>query len=57
MQKTVKGILVKEFVLKYTCFVQILGSRSEFHGAVDLVLTHVNFEQDNVVQIFEATIR
>lgn len=35
----------------------ILGNHSEFYRAVKLVLEYVNFDQDNVVQVFEATIR
>ncbi|XP_065674366.1 ER degradation-enhancing alpha-mannosidase-like protein 1 isoform X2 [Hydra vulgaris] len=35
----------------------IVGNQSEFKSAVKLVLSHVSFDQDNVVQVFEATIR
>lgn len=35
----------------------IMGNHSEFKHAVSLVSSYVNFNQDNVVQVFEATIR
>ena len=36
---------------------QITGNISEFKNAVKLVLEYVSFDNDNVVQVFEATIR
>ena len=36
---------------------QVVGNASEFKNAVKLVLKHVSFNKDNVVQVFEATIR
>lgn len=35
----------------------VMGNRSEFHRAVRLAAEYVSFEKDNVVQVFEATIR
>jgi mannosidase alpha-like ER degradation enhancer 1 len=35
----------------------IMGNRSEFWKAVDSVITHVSFDQDHVVQLFEANVR
>ena len=34
-----------------------MGNASEFQRAVQLVIDHVSFDNDNVVQVFEATIR
>ena len=36
---------------------QVMGNASEFQRAVQLVIDHVSFDNDNVVQVFEATIR
>lgn len=35
----------------------VLGNISEFQQAVAKVITHVNFDKDNIVQVFEANIR
>lgn len=35
----------------------VMGNASEFKRAVKLVLEHVSFDKDNVVQVFEANIR
>ena len=34
-----------------------MGNISEFKKAVNLVKEYVSFEKDNIVQVFEATIR
>ncbi|KAH9373428.1 ER degradation-enhancing alpha-mannosidase-like protein 1 [Haemaphysalis longicornis] len=35
----------------------VMGNASEFKNAVRLILEHVSFDKDNVVQVFEANIR
>ncbi|KAL1434838.1 hypothetical protein MTO96_001727 [Rhipicephalus appendiculatus] len=35
----------------------VMGNASEFRNAVRLILEHVSFDKDNVVQVFEANIR
>ena len=35
----------------------IMGNKTEFQKAVQLVLDHVSFDKNNVVQVFEANIR
>lgn len=34
-----------------------MGNHSEFKHAVNLISNYVTFDKDNVVQVFEATIR
>eukprot|EP00730_Choanoeca_flexa_P002747 TRINITY_DN11159_c0_g2_i7.p1 TRINITY_DN11159_c0_g2~~TRINITY_DN11159_c0_g2_i7.p1 ORF type:complete len:559 (+),score=93.39 TRINITY_DN11159_c0_g2_i7:385-2061(+) len=35
----------------------IMGNKTRFHDAIDMVVRHVDFDQDTTVQVFEANIR
>jgi len=36
---------------------KVVGNHTEFKSAVKLVISSVNFDSDNTVQVFEAAIR